>query len=143
MECNDKCYEYTSKRDNGDLCSDTGPTPKHYGCNLASDEKCNVHLWPNTPFKNFMSYSDDDCMSEFTPQQVARMHCYLDLIYPKWMKETLPSFIPRSPQPTKANDLSSVTLVWPAPLRASGGLSSKGVDCDICHTNSILIQYST
>jgi len=24
---------------------------------------------------------DDTCTDEFTPQQVARMHCYLDLVY--------------------------------------------------------------
>ena len=43
---------------------------------------------------------DDDCTNQFSPQQAARMHCYLDLVYQpmRQMKTQVP--VPISPKVT-------------------------------------------
>ncbi|MFH1137092.1 MAG: M43 family zinc metalloprotease, partial [Pseudomonadota bacterium] len=66
------CYE------NGDLICDTNPQEwETYGCPLNA-ESCGS---PD-PFRNYMGYSDDDCMMEFTAEQVLRMHCSLKAYRP-------------------------------------------------------------
>lgn len=60
------CYE------TGDTICDTLPTLERYGC-PEGIEACGAV----GPIHNYMSYTDDACMSEFTPEQVRRMRCTL------------------------------------------------------------------
>ncbi|KAA8586684.1 hypothetical protein FQN60_016386 [Etheostoma spectabile] len=75
--------ETTPSMETGDLCADTAPTPKSKACHDpgAVSDTCGVAMYHNTPYSNYMSYTDDNCTNHFTPNQVARMHCYLDLVY--------------------------------------------------------------
>ncbi len=45
-----------------------------------------------------ISVSDDNCTNHFSPNQVARMHCYLDLIYKRWTISQSPSPVPLIPR---------------------------------------------
>lgn len=57
----------------GDLICDTnGESNPTYGC-PGSKSSCGS---PD-PIHNYMDYSDDDCMWEFTPEQVNRMRCIM------------------------------------------------------------------
>lgn len=62
------------------------------------------------------SPSDDNCTSHFTPNQVARMHCYLDLVYQNWMTERHPASIPLAPVVTDHTQ-GSVSIHWLPPIR--------------------------
>ncbi|KAF3858509.1 hypothetical protein F7725_011710 [Dissostichus mawsoni] len=81
--CDDPCQETTPSMETGDLCADTAPTPKSKACHDPGtvNDSCGVTMYHNTPYSNYMSYTDDNCTNHFTPNQVARMHCYLDLVY--------------------------------------------------------------
>lgn len=59
--------------------------------------------------------SDDDCTDSFTPNQVARMHCYLDLVYQSWQPAKKPAPIAIAPQ-IVARTSTSVTLEWFPPI---------------------------
>ncbi|CAE6365653.1 unnamed protein product [Rhizoctonia solani] len=60
-------------RGNGDLVSDT---PAHLdgtnGCPTSLPDTCPHHPG-HDPIHNFMDYSDDSCLNEFTPGQIRRM----------------------------------------------------------------------
>lgn len=58
---------------------------------------------------------DDDCTNSFTPNQVARMHCYLDLVYQSWQPAKKPAPIAIAPQ-IVARTSASVTLEWFPPI---------------------------
>ncbi|KAF6027397.1 PAPPA [Bugula neritina] len=73
---------------------------------------------------------------EFTGQQIARMHCYLDLVHSGAVRDNSPSAIPLPPQVTYA-DSNSVTISWLPPL--STGESRKCRQCDREHR---LTQYA-
>lgn len=60
--------------------------------------------------------SDDNCTNHFTPNQVARMHCYLDLVYQKWLTDRQPASIPLAPIVTDQSP-DSVSIYWLPPLR--------------------------
>ncbi len=60
---------YTS----GDLIVDTAADSQdHYGC--PNTTSCGGQA---VPVENYMEYTDDTCMTEFTPEQVNRMRCAL------------------------------------------------------------------
>lgn len=61
---------------------------------------------------------DDNCTNQFTPNQMARMHCYLDLYYQNWLTDRQPSSIPLAPIVTDQSP-TSVTIYWLPPLRGS------------------------
>jgi hypothetical protein len=62
------CY-----RGNGDLICDTNPqSSPTYGC-PSSESSCGS---PD-PFHNYMDYTDDVCLWEFTPEQMNRARCTL------------------------------------------------------------------
>ncbi len=56
----------------GDLVCDTNPesSPNYSGCSRSS-------CGSSDPVKNYMDYSEDACMNNFTPDQAARMRCSL------------------------------------------------------------------
>ncbi|XP_014678587.1 PREDICTED: pappalysin-1-like, partial [Priapulus caudatus] len=82
----------------------------------------------------------EDCSSEFTPQQVARMHCYLDLKYQTWQQEKRPSPVPLAPSIVTATN-TSVTLSWVPPL--GRGAMQPTAMCDDCIADDRLVQYAT
>ena len=144
MKCADECFESFPSLELGDLCSDTNPTPANQACadpKLKQTETvCGIKKFRNTPFRNFMSYSDDTCTNNFTPQQSARMHCYADMVYQSWQPAaTKPSFIPLPPRIT-LEDPQGVTLAWIPPL-GTGGANAVN-KCHECKDNSIFQQYA-
>lgn len=60
--------------------------------------------------------SDDNCTNHFTPNQVARMHCYLDMVYQGWLLDRDPASIPLPPIVTDQSP-DSVSIYWLSPLR--------------------------
>ena len=88
------CYEtpITTEGDvRGDMCADTRPTPLNYSCNEPSEsDPCSGEPWAPTPIANYMGYSSDPCQNEFTPQQAARMNCWLRDAVVTW---TIPMFV--------------------------------------------------
>ena len=75
---------------------------------LIHDHSLHIFLYCTT--------SDDNCTNHFTPNQVARMHCYLDLVYQKWLMDQQPAPIPLAPIVT-AQSPDSVSLYWVPPIR--------------------------
>ncbi|EDV27615.1 uncharacterized protein TRIADDRAFT_53495 [Trichoplax adhaerens] len=143
MKCSDPCYERYPSMELGDLCSDTAPTPLNNLClsPLSRDDACYDHLkYNNTPYRNFMSYSNGSCLHKtFTPQQVARMHCYIDQHYTSWLvdDDPAPSIIPIPPQ-ILSNDHQQLQIAWISPLR-----DQRHQVCEYCHANGALVQFAT
>lgn len=81
------------------------------GCNSFS---CS-HLFSRVVDVASLLISDDDCTDSFTPNQVARMHCYLDLVYQSWQPAKKPAPIAIAPQ-IVARTSTSVTLEWFPPI---------------------------
>uniref|UniRef100_A0A914YZC7 Metalloendopeptidase n=1 Tax=Panagrolaimus superbus TaxID=310955 RepID=A0A914YZC7_9BILA len=92
VACDDPCFEEIGSLETGDLVADTPPSPKNDKC-----EATNLHHFScgkfrsffDAPVKNYMSYSLGGCSDHFTPQQVARMHCYIDLKYSGWQRQRI------------------------------------------------------
>ncbi|OQR73399.1 hypothetical protein BIW11_09762 [Tropilaelaps mercedesae] len=86
MACGDFCYEWSASMTTGDLCSDTPPSPVHMLCsNPRPRSDCGrLQVFSHAPISNYMSYSGDDCMDHFSPQQMARMHCHINRFYNEW-----------------------------------------------------------
>lgn len=82
-----------------------------YGENLAAIPESNV-----ARLFYFNSSSDDNCTNHFTPNQVARMHCYLDLVYQKWLTDRQPASVSLAPIVTDQSQ-NSVSLYWLPPMR--------------------------
>uniref|UniRef100_A0A3B3ZES9 Sushi domain-containing protein n=1 Tax=Periophthalmus magnuspinnatus TaxID=409849 RepID=A0A3B3ZES9_9GOBI len=145
--CDDPCQETTPSMETGDLCADTAPTPKSKVCHDPGDvnDTCGVTNYQDTPYSNYMSYTDDNCTNHFTPNQVARMHCYLDLVYQKWLTTRQPSPVPLAPIIT-AQTARSVSLYWLAPLSGplyqSSALGFSTVDCGLCESDGVFHQYA-
>lgn len=70
---NGGCASAASCATNGDRICDTNPEQSPtYGC-PGSRTSCSLPA----PFNNYMDYTDDACMTKFTPNQVNRMRCTL------------------------------------------------------------------
>ncbi|NXR28983.1 PAPP1 protein, partial [Cinclus mexicanus] len=143
LSCSDPCMETEPSFETGDLCSDTNPAPKHKLCGDPGpgNDTCGFHSFLNTPFSNFMSYADDDCTDSFTPNQVARMHCYLDLVYQSWQPTKKPAPVAIAPQ-IVARTPSSVTLEWFPPIDGHFFEREVGSACDLCAEGRVLVQYA-
>lgn len=89
VACDDPCFEETASLETGDLVADTPPSPRNDKCEVGNGQfTCGrFRSFLDAPVKNYMSYSLGGCSDHFTPQQVARMHCYIDLMYPIWQRK--------------------------------------------------------
>ncbi|KAL4219279.1 hypothetical protein ACF0H5_021860 [Mactra antiquata] len=136
MSCEDPCRETQPSMTLGDMCSDTLPTPRNSLCmdpvTNDNQESCDNTRFYDTPFTNYMSYADDSCINHFTPQQEARMHCYLDLVYQPMREMKQPAPIPVPPKILQTDD-TSISMVWLSPLGTENG----------CHSDNSYHQYAT
>ena len=130
---------------NGDLIVDTpAESTDHYGCEPSTT--CGT----DDPIHNYMNYTDDACMREFTPEQANRMVCALTS-YRSGLMETYPfdvqplaiwksagpvggPFLPTGTVYAVSNGAAvsiewtaSATQPWLAVTPASGTLVSGGV----------------
>ncbi|XP_063051363.1 pregnancy-associated plasma protein A, pappalysin 1b [Engraulis encrasicolus] len=142
--CNDACLETEASMETGDLCADTNPTPKYKHCRdpEPSNDTCGRRHFTHTPFTNYMSYTDDDCTDSFTPNQVARMHCYLDLAYQTWRTDSLPAPVAMPPRLLEESH-DSLTLEWFPPITGHFFDREVGSVCDGCTEGRVLLQYAT
>jgi hypothetical protein len=75
------CASVAACYNNGDyICDTNAESSPVFGC-PGSSSSCST---PN-PYHNYMDYSDDLCMEEFTPEQVNRLRCTIE----NW-RSTLP-----------------------------------------------------
>ena len=91
--CTNPCAENMVQNGDltGDFCSDTPPQDQSFTAGFTPTiETCNNIPFDSIPHINYMSYSDNKL--EFTPQQVARMHCYLESFENRssWIDDTNP-----------------------------------------------------
>ncbi|XP_006887773.1 PREDICTED: pappalysin-2 [Elephantulus edwardii] len=140
--CDDPCRETVPSMETGDLCADTAPTSKSKLCQdpEPTNDTCGFTHFPGAPFSNYMSYTDDDCTDSFTPNQVARMHCYLDLVYQQWSESRKPTPIPIPPV-VIGQTHKSLTIHWLPPI--SGVVYDRDVDsmCGDCTEDGTFRQY--
>uniref|UniRef100_A0A8C9N7T3 Pappalysin 2 n=1 Tax=Serinus canaria TaxID=9135 RepID=A0A8C9N7T3_SERCA len=87
-----------------------------------------------------VTWEYDDCTNSFTPNQVARMHCYLDLVYQRWGHNRKPAPIPIPPMVTGQTQ-DSLSIYWLPPI--SGVLHEREQDtlCDSCAEDGTFRQY--
>uniref|UniRef100_A0A673WZ60 Pregnancy-associated plasma protein A, pappalysin 1a n=1 Tax=Salmo trutta TaxID=8032 RepID=A0A673WZ60_SALTR len=142
--CNDPCLETEPSLETGDLCEDTNPTPKYKYCRdpEPGNDTCERRHFTHTPYNNYMSYADDDCTDSFTPNQVARMHCYLDLIYQTWQPASKPPPVPMAPQ-VVGQEHDTITLEWFPPISGHFYDREVGSVCDKCTEGRVLLQYAS
>ncbi|KAE8583612.1 hypothetical protein XENTR_v10020598 [Xenopus tropicalis] len=145
QSCSDPCMETDPSFETGDLCRDTNPAPKHKMCGdpgpASGNDTCGFQKFVNTPFNNYMSYADDDCTDSFTPNQVARMHCYLDLVYQSWQPTLKPLPVAIAPQIVERTP-ASVTLEWFPPIDGLFYEREVGTACHLCADQRVLVQYA-
>ncbi|XP_074655680.1 pappalysin-1-like [Tubulanus polymorphus] len=143
MECSDECLEIEPSLELGDLVADTPPTPKNMKCSdpdTLSGGQCGFKVFTNTLFRNYMGYADDACMDSFTHQQMARMHCYLDLVYQPWQRVKAPSPPPLAPKIITTTS-STATLSWVPPLGTK--IVGDNEVCNSCQMDGSLVQFAS
>ncbi|XP_061490162.1 pappalysin-2 isoform X2 [Rhineura floridana] len=140
--CDDLCRETAPSMETGDLCADTAPTPKSKLCRDPDpiNDTCGQTHFSGTSFNNYMSYTDDNCTDSFTPNQVARMHCYMDLVYQKWSQGRKPTPIPMPPM-VIGQSQETLTIYWTPPI--SGVLYERESSnlCGDCAEDGTFSQY--
>ncbi|XP_066548801.1 pappalysin-2 [Amia ocellicauda] len=141
--CDDPCREITPSMETGDLCADTAPTPKFKSCRDPDpvNDSCGPVLYEGTPFNNYMSYTDDNCTNNFTPNQVARMHCYVDLVYQNWVDGSKPAPVPLPPM-VIGQSTHSVSLHWLHPVSGKLYHREGGGNCGDCDEDGAFHQYA-
>ncbi|XP_053551737.1 pappalysin-1 [Bombina bombina] len=144
LSCSDPCMETDPSFETGDLCRDTNPAPKYKGCRDPGpgNDTCGFQRFVNTPFNNYMSYADDDCTNSFTLNQVARMHCYLDLVYQNWQPYAKPAPVAVAPQIVERT-ATSLTLEWFPPIDGHFYEREVGSACHLCADRKVLVQYAS
>ncbi|KAK2816134.1 hypothetical protein Q7C36_022405 [Tachysurus vachellii] len=142
--CNDACLEMEPSLETGDLCADTNPTPKYKHCRdpEPGNETCGCSNFIHTPFNNYMSYADDTCTDSFTENQVARMHCYLDLVYQTWQPNYKPPPVPMAPRVVEQRQ-DSVAVEWFPPITGHFYDREVGSVCDKCAEGRVFLQYAS
>lgn len=64
----------SNRRSGGDAIADTpAESSPAYGCQTNRDSCVGANFEGGDPVHNFMDYSDDACMTHFTPMQIAYM----------------------------------------------------------------------
>ncbi|XP_036452168.1 pappalysin-2 isoform X1 [Colossoma macropomum] len=141
--CDDPCQETTASMETGDFCADTAPTPKSKACRDPDpvNDTCGLTYYHDTPYKNYMSYTDDNCTNHFTSHQVARMHCYIDLVYKNWVQDRKPTPVPLAPM-VIGQDADSVSIHWLHPISGPLMQREEGVNCQLCDEHGVLHQYA-
>ncbi|KAM3915562.1 pappalysin-2 [Leptodactylus fuscus] len=141
--CDDPCSETEPSMETGDLCADTAPTPKNKLCRDPdpTNDTCGPMFYTGTPYNNYMSYTDDDCANSFTPNQVARMHCYLDLKYQGWTRSPKPSPVPLAPIVIKQSP-DFLTIQWMPPISGELYERDSGYSCESCTDDGSFLQYA-
>lgn len=85
------CYERANGFDadrSGDFCADTAPTPVNFFCaDPGGTDACSSTAWGDTDTQNFMGYAPDSCYTEFSQQQMGRMHCWSEAVLSSWISE--------------------------------------------------------
>uniref|UniRef100_A0A8V1AM27 Pappalysin-1 n=1 Tax=Gallus gallus TaxID=9031 RepID=A0A8V1AM27_CHICK len=107
--------------------------------NSSEEELAGVATWPWD--KEALMHLDDDCTDSFTPNQVARMHCYLDLVYQSWQPAKKPAPVAIAPQ-IVARTPTSVTLEWFPPIDGHFFEREVGSACDLCMEGRVLVQHA-
>ncbi|XP_015674005.1 pappalysin-2 [Protobothrops mucrosquamatus] len=140
--CDDPCRETTPSMDTGDLCADTAPTFKSKVCRDPDpiNDTCGHTSFSGTPFSNYMSYTDDNCTDSFTPNQVARMHCYLDLVYQQWTQSRKPTPVPLPPM-VAGQSQDTLTIHWLPPISGMLYERESGNLCGNCAEDGTFSQY--
>jgi len=92
VSCNSACYEVVHNETDslsfpntvGDFCADTLSQPVNYNCIVPTSADCRGTRYNDLttdlyPFllNNLMSYTPDNCQTQFTQQQSARAHCWV------------------------------------------------------------------
>ncbi|XP_076828238.1 pappalysin-2 [Brachyhypopomus gauderio] len=141
--CHDPCQETTASMETGDFCADTAPTPKSKACRDPDpvNDTCGLARYHDTPYRNYMSYTDDNCTDHFTPNQVARMHCYIDLVYKNWVHDRSPTPVPLAPM-VIGQDEDSVSIHWLHPVSGPLTQREEGVNCQLCDEYGVFHQYA-
>ncbi|XP_075038287.1 pappalysin-2 isoform X2 [Mixophyes fleayi] len=141
--CDDPCSEIVPSMETGDLCADTAPTPKNKFCRDPdpTNDTCGPMFYTGTPYNNYMSYTDDDCANSFTPNQVSRMHCYLDLKYQGWTRSRKPSPVPLAPIVIKQTP-DYLTIHWLPPISGELYERESGSECGSCTADRAFLQYA-
>ncbi|XP_063795775.1 pappalysin-2 isoform X2 [Pseudophryne corroboree] len=141
--CDDPCSETEPSMETGDLCADTAPTPRNKLCRDPdpTNDTCGPMFYTGTPYNNYMSYTDDDCANSFTPNQVARMHCYIDLKYQGWTKSKKPSPVPLAPIVIKQSP-DYLTIHWLPPISGELYERESGSVCGSCTADGAFLQYA-
>ncbi|XP_007433988.3 pappalysin-2, partial [Python bivittatus] len=140
--CDDPCRETTPSMETGDLCADTAPTLKSKVCRDPDpiNDTCGHTPFSGTPFNNYMSYTDDNCTDSFTPNQVARMHCYLDLVYQQWTQSRKPTPVPVPPV-VVGQSQDTLTIHWLPPISGMLYERESGNLCGNCAEDGTFSQY--
>ncbi|XP_039591587.1 pappalysin-2 isoform X2 [Polypterus senegalus] len=141
--CDDPCREMVPSLETGDFCADTAPTPKSKVCRDPDpvNDTCGLIQYEGTPFNNYMSYTDDDCTNSFTPNQVARMHCYVDLVYQMWVHNKKPTPVPIAPLVIGQTE-ESVSIYWLPSVSGTSYEREVGSLCEQCNENGAFLQYA-
>jgi len=112
----------------GDFCADTRPTCTNFACRdpkptdswyaAPCPNPDHATKWVNTDYKNFMGYSDGQCMNHFSTQQLARVRCHVELFYPNsynaYDAKTRPN--PVIVRPTAMLQNGKIVLKWQPPV---------------------------
>jgi hypothetical protein len=124
------CPSAMSCSANGDRICDTNPERNpNFGC-PASHGSCTA----NDPFHNYMDYSDDNCYTEFTPNQTNRMRCTLA----NW-RTGIDTGCTTTARATVRNGGTN-PLVYTATPPVLGGSTTFTVT-DPSHTSTIIVGY--
>lgn len=97
------CYERADGLNGdttGDFASDTRPTPTNYYCAPpGGTDSCSGVGWGPTDPNNYMGYAPDSCYDGFSPQQMARMHCWINAVLTGWLvpDTTPPAVVDQTP----------------------------------------------
>nr|XP_012620495.1 pappalysin-2 isoform X3 [Microcebus murinus] len=109
-----------------------------YFASSVREDLAGAATWPWD--KEAISHLDDDCTDSFTPNQVARMHCYLDLVYQQWSESRKPTPIPIPPM-VIGQTRRSLTIHWLPPI--SGVVYDRALSsvCGACTEDGTFRQY--